>query len=207
MKGLLLKEIYSLKRYISIISLLMAFYLALSVKTGNPSMLMFVITFIFIFVVLSSFAYDEATKWDRYAIAMPLTRKTIVLSKYLLMCIVMVLGLALTVAAIVVYSFFDTQYSVIATVPELASAIVAGLFLMSFYIPATYQFGVEKSRLILMGVFVITMLVGSQFIKPLKIFLSTEYAEQDLKIVGVMVVLLFIASYFLSVKIYSRKEF
>ncbi len=81
MKGLLLKEFYSLiglRNGLFILLVIVAF-------SGWNEMSDFVYTYIpmvLMMLAISSFSYDEYYHWDSYALTMPLDRKTLVQGKY-----------------------------------------------------------------------------------------------------------------------------
>ena len=87
MTGLILKDIYSLRSYFVKQILLMALiYLLISVTMiqsfafFGPMMVMSVMM-----MLISSFSFDETAKWDTYALTLPLSPRSIVGAKYLLM--------------------------------------------------------------------------------------------------------------------------
>ena len=87
------------------------------------------------------------------------------------------------------------------------------MILQMFQIPIIYKFGAEKGRLIQMIGIVIIMIIGSSitvfFIKvsPFSLDEFLIMLEQyGLAIIGVVVVLLYLLSYKISLKIYNKKE-
>ena len=84
MKGLIIKDIFNLKKGITTTLIMILFYGIFSYNTGNMSMLIGMTVFIMTSLSISSMSYDDMAKWDGYALSMPITRKNIVLSKYIL---------------------------------------------------------------------------------------------------------------------------
>lgn len=70
-------------------------------QPGNYSMFAYMVTLYSIFIPMTSLGYDDRSEWNKYAITMPVTRKHLVYSKYLLsilaigitgiLCIVLIL--------------------------------------------------------------------------------------------------------------------
>ena len=92
-------------------------------------------------------------------------------------------------------------------------ALFGMMILQMFQIPIIYKFGAEKGRLIQMIGIVIIMIIGSSitvfFIKvsPFSLDEFLIMLEQyGLAIIGVVVVLLYLLSYKISLKIYNKKE-
>ena len=84
MTGLLLKDALVLKKSLNTYLLLLAVYAVLTV-TGLFS-ISFVAAFLEVIAMMlpmSAFAFDEQAHWDRYAAALPLSRRDLVAARYL----------------------------------------------------------------------------------------------------------------------------
>ena len=144
MKGLIIKDLFLLRKQGKILLLLAAFYTAFSIFTKNISMLGAIVALMCVMMPITTLSYDEYCKWDRYALAMPVSGKTIVLSKY-------VLGLLLTLAGSILAAVFSV--GIVAVTGEMpfgealftifCTSIISLLFL-SAILPLLFKFGVEK---------------------------------------------------------------
>lgn len=101
-------------------------------------------------IPLNSIAYDERSKWDRYAAMLPYRPEQLVWSKYLLAYLFTLLG-----GAIIVVSA-ATQRADWRETLEMAALLGASmLFVTALGLPALYRFGAEKGRyvmILIMGV-------------------------------------------------------
>ena len=98
---------------------------------------------------LTSIAYDERCKWDKYAAMLPYTPGQLVWSKYLLAYFYTVLG-----GSIIVLGTFLRGMTTGAADWELTMELtimmgVAMLFVMALGLPVIYRFGSEKGRFVM----------------------------------------------------------
>ena len=105
MKGLMLKDILNFKNQQGkTFFLLIILYFVMALKMNNSSFFMGVWIVLGITLPISSIAYDEKAKWDKYALTMPVTRRDIVTEKYLLSLLFIVVG---NVVSIPITCFID----------------------------------------------------------------------------------------------------
>ena len=85
MKGLLLKDIYGLKKFWKTAVVFVGIFFLIGMMNGSEAS--FVSGMIVIYaamLTITSFAIEEAAMWNQYALSMPLNRFTMVLEKYIL---------------------------------------------------------------------------------------------------------------------------
>ena len=117
-------------------------------------------------LVLTSFGYDEASKFDKYALTMPIEKKTLVQEKFVLLLILVVGGTLLGIlAAGMVNLFIGDPFLEIA-----ATAVVLGaVFLITYsaVFPTVFKVGVEKARIMMVGVYLVIFIVIFLFAKSM----------------------------------------
>ena len=108
----------------------------------------FIITFIQVILAvlpISAFAYDEQSKWDRYAMSLPLGRRGVVGARYLF-----VLGLTLfTVAAGLAGTallYLVHQADPLEMFVTLMVSTTIGLLIPTILLPVSYKLGPERAR-------------------------------------------------------------
>jgi len=146
MKGLILKDFMNLKRQYKVMLVLLVFYIVLSLSNNDSAMFGGVISVLIVMLTVTTAAYDEHSKWDRYALTMPLSRTDLVIGKY-------VLGLILAAAAFVVNVLFQivTGSGTIQYILTVSAALFgAGIFLLCIILPLIFRFGSEKGRYLVM---------------------------------------------------------
>ena len=104
---------------------------------------------------LTSIAYDERCKWDKYAAMLPYTPGQIVWSKYLLAYFYTVLGGGIIVLGTLLRGIVTESVDWELTAQLAVMMGVAMLFVMALGLPVIYRFGSEKGRfvmIVIMGV-------------------------------------------------------
>ncbi len=201
MKGLILKDLFNLKKQGKVYILFIAFYSLIAFSTGDSS---FLGVMIFIFCTLlpvTALSYDERAQWDKYGLTMPIDRKDMVISKYILGIICAIIGLVLMlIFSTILPSDMEGNVSL------LVSLFGASVILLSIVLPINFKFGVEKGRLLMMLIFflpaaIIMALAKSNASIPVdKIIDIIPYA---LPIISVITLIISLG---LSIRIYTVKE-
>lgn len=210
MKGLIIKDLYTLinnRRQYAIVLIMGAIFTFIFKDNGQYMSVMF--TLILLMSVYTSFTYDVTAKWDQYAVCLPLSRKQIVLSKYLIMLIGLAASMLLVGAIILVNVLLDTD--MVLSEFLLIGTMQTGLVFVSVCIgfPFIYKWGPEKARIAMMGGILVPILliIGLEKLFPgwLDALIATG-AWFYVILLGVAAIL-FVVSFWLSTKIYSEKEF
>lgn len=214
MKGLLIKEFYSMK---SILKQFGFIILAMGVwccVVKNPTFFPMITTMYGAMMILTSMSYDETVHFDKYMITLPLRRNQIVFSKYLLMVILILVGAALGIAGDAVIRMVVPGMGGSILEDVISMAAVSAVFTVAFSIllPITFKLGVEKGRLILVVVYfvmfgavygMISLLGGTQF----EVLVFMEGNPAVLVAAGLAAVALALCvSCLVSVKIVQKKE-
>ena len=211
MKGLLLKDIYNLKRLGKQYVITCAGMMVWSGFMKNYSFFSMMIMLSGVMSVISSFSFDEAVHFEKYALTLPVTKKNLVQSKYVLLLVFLAGAFVIgTLGSLLMSLVLEGRVDEL-TEQLVSTASVACLFLLAFsiMIPAIFKLGVEKGRMLLvviyMGIFAFVW-GGIYLLKDLGIRISDSTVLKFSGIgVTVILVLLFI-SYRVSVKIVEKKE-
>ena len=208
MTGLLMKDLLNLKRTLLGRLGLMAIYgVVFSALMGDASsFLSSMLTVIFITVTVSSFSYDALVRWDRYALSLPVSRRDLVASKYLLAVVLAAVGAIAAFAMGVIMGLFHHDLVLEELGLSTVISVGGGLLIVAILLPLIFKFGVEKSRLMLIGVVLIPL--GLVYLlKWLQIPLPDFSILMTQAWLAPLAGLLFLGlSYFISVAIFQRKE-
>ena len=215
-KGLIIKDLSNIKSYkMTILFLLIIFSMTSFMNDTITTFMPVFITLCFGMMATSSFNYDNLANSDRYILSFPLNKKDIVKAKYIYIILFTLIGAIIGITLSIILQMIKTKEGV--NMENIISTSIGALFgmmiLQMFQIPIIYKFGAEKGRLIQMIGIVIIMIIGSSitvfFIKvsPFSLDEFLIMLEQyGLAIIGVVVVLLYLLSYKISLKIYNEKE-
>ncbi len=211
MKGLIKKDFLLLKGNLTYFLIITIVFTLFSIQ-GTTFQVSFILPFIAIMMFISTFSWDDFNHWNAYAITLPVERKTIVKSKYIsaiiLIFISILIGLIIFFLNTVIT---ETTFNIEYIFSEIAGSILAIVFVLAIWFPCIYKFGVEKGRIILfLGVFSVALL-GSlaseifQFSSLLNVLAPLENSWYAITFILSIIVL--ISSYFISKRIYLKKEY
>lgn len=219
-KGLLTKDLYIFKNFKNNI-IFSAFMFIFLITIGSVRSDIFTfgsILFLIFFGMnsISSFSYDENADSDKYLLSLPITRKEIVLSKYLFVFLNSFISLIIGI-----FISFIITILVRGKVNNLGDslricfiAFTSVSFLMCANVPCIYKWGVEKGRMqsviipalfiFLLGMFgsILLLLFPNIYlnIDLLYIFKISPYICFGLNI------LIYVISYLISYKIFFKKD-
>lgn len=154
MKGLIIKDLCSISNYKKQYALILAFMSVWSIFSKSFSFLAMYSILLGGMMVLSVMSMDEAVHFNRYALTMPISVKTLVKEKYVLVCICIGAGslLALIVEAI---AMSTPWYE--GTAEWIMINCLSSFFLIAYTItlPIIFKYGVEKARYAYMAVILV----------------------------------------------------
>jgi len=186
-------------------------FAVLFIPMGNESFISGMIVLVFAMMVITTMSYDDLARWDTYALTMPISRKEVVLSKYLLLLMLDLTGVVLALALAFVGSFFRGTGITVETLLGILIVLMIAVIFGSVLIPMIYKFGTEKARLMIIlcaAIPTAVVLVLGQLNIPFPAIGNEETVFWTIMIAMAFISLVvFFASYFISVKIYQKKEF
>ncbi len=202
MGGLILKDLYGLKQQLKIYIIIAVVWLLIAVTTRDMSFFSGLVMMFTFLVPITSLAYDEKSRFDAYALTMPVKRSDIVLSKYLL---------SLICGAVCALAGFFLNVICMNDIFETAVVtlilLCVGIFFSSIVLPLLFRFGVEKGRTIMMAVLLLPVILALLFSKFDVAIPENEFIKYSLLFVPVITAVVFFASFQISKKIYEKKEF
>ncbi|MCI9448641.1 MAG: ABC-2 transporter permease [Clostridiales bacterium] len=209
MKGLLIKEFYVIKKYFRFVFIMSAAFIAFAILGNNLSNIGFALTYpimIGSLLPISLLSYDENFKWNTYAAALPVPKKSHVTVKYLVEIICTAAMLALCTIPIVIYlSISGNSASVAPVLIQISVRAVAAVISTAIFMPIVFKFGSQKARLmyILLVAIIMSVSVGlsSDFIKTI----SFEPRTAVLTAV-ILTAVLYVISWRISIKIYEKRD-
>nr|WP_122011704.1 ABC-2 transporter permease [Maliibacterium massiliense] len=148
MTGLLLKDLYNLRKSLRTIGLLIVVYAAIFIHQG-VDFLQPLLILLCSMMVITSFSYDSQCKWDGYAMAMPLSRGQMVGAKYLLLLFFCLLGGAAALGVGALSGALGQPVNWPEQLTFVALLLCVAIIFSSIALPLLYKFGAERARLLL----------------------------------------------------------
>jgi ABC-2 type transport system permease protein len=210
LKGLIIKDLLNLKKGIGTILYLIIIYSFFTYTTGNSGMIIGIIAFLMTSFTITSMSYDDMAKWDSYALAMPISRKNIVLSKYLLSLLLGIIGTILATICAFAIVYIKGDFWGVETILELLltayTVFAISIVYISIVIPLVYRFGVEKARILMVGSFILPTGIGYLLYKMGFRLPSIEVLKVMLYLSPLFLVLILILSSYIAYSIYNKKD-
>ncbi len=207
MKGLILKDLLNLRKYGKTVFLICAFYLILMLMMDSATVFGGMIVLMFTITSITSFVYDSQCGWDVYAMSLPVSRKDIVLSKYVLSLFLAFLGGILSLLVFWLHGIFARTGNFLETLAVSYALFAVAVVFICILLPLVYRFGVERSRILIIAVVAIptaVIMVLSQsgtVIEP-----DEKLISQVLGFSPLVLVVCVILSYLASGAIFNNKE-
>ena len=217
-KGLIIKDILQLKNYRKTLIVFILIFILVSTAEieGIGNVLALMLTLGFAMFSMASFNYDELNKTDRYILTLPLTKKQVVLSKYIfVVCSTLIGSIIGTILGAILTYVINKQ------IPNIGEIITIGLggvleigLIEAVQIPCIYKWGAEKGKIqmVLITDLVIALTAGIVFIgKKTNIqFQVNNIFDVFYKFLPLIFIVITIIIYYISFKIaykiYNKKE-
>ena len=214
MKSLILKDLFNIGHNAkSMLFILVVFAVALIPFSGVEGYI-FVCAILCSMMIVTTFSFDDNSKWTRYAMIMPVSKKELVVGKFVVLAIFCAVGslFGLVIGSIGGFAMRKITFD-FAGIGELLflalAAWVISLIFGSMSIPLVFKFGAEKGRVLLLVSFLI--LAGICFgIYQLLAMLGVELTDKLVFILLCCSPILALAwcyvMYQISYRIFSRQE-
>lgn len=159
MTGLIMKDLLVSKRSLKAYLGIMIFYAVLTfMGVFSISFVTAFVSVMLIMLPIGAFSYDEAAKWDRYAMALPLGRRAVVGARYCFTLLVTLISLALALLSGVAVSVTG-QGSLFEVMVSAFTTLAAGLLIADILLPLCYKLGAERARPYLYAIIFIPVIV------------------------------------------------
>ncbi|HJK13648.1 MAG TPA: ABC-2 transporter permease [Methanocorpusculum sp.] len=215
MNGLLYKDLLNLTPTLKYLVFMALIFCVVFIPLGNELPVYIILIMFGALLPTTAISFDTAARWDKYAVSLPVTRREIVAARYQLMvggiCVAGIISLIIAVAMLILMPGEGTFLPYFSPLMLMVLFVACGLLLGSIALPLTLKFGVEKMRYIIMVIALtpVVVIFGMSFFADLSGITPTDPVLMPV-IIGVLfaVTALFVyVSFWLSVRIYAKKEF
>lgn len=209
MLGFMMKDLAVIRSNFKLLAILIIVYAVMGL-TGEMD-ISFILPFMSVVVMISSFSYDEFNKWDSYAATFPGGRKDSVRAKYLTTILMLLIISIITTSLSFIIAYnktktFDYEYIFSTTLGTVFGTILV----LSFMYPIIYKLGIEKARIaIFVTIFGIAILGGLliNYIDLATLLNGLAFLENYWIFVIIVLGIVFLyGSYRLSLSFQMRKE-
>ena len=92
MKSLILKDIYNILHNMRSMAVLLLFFIIFMIPQGGTAAYQVTCCLLCSMMIMTTFSFDNISKWEKYALVMPITKKDLVTAKFLTLIIFSVFG-------------------------------------------------------------------------------------------------------------------
>lgn len=165
MKAMLYADWLNLRQSLrSMLFILVVFAFAAFAWSG-PMFFIMIVVMLSILLPATLCGTDQAYGWDKLSLSLPILRREVVGSKYLMGLLVNLALCVLAIAMTVIYSAVDSTAPLAENLFALFGGELFALLLMGLMFAITFKFGSEKSRYILIAVVWVPILVMAAIVK------------------------------------------
>lgn len=155
MKSLILKDLYNISHNSKAMILILIVMGAFFIPMNGPVSYVAISTLLCSMMVVTTFSFDDTVKWNRYALVMPVTRKEIVISKYIVLLLFSLCGVFIGIIVSFGAEIFTHNIIVLETLFSGAASLGIALIFGSIIIPLLFKYGAEKARMLMILCFLI----------------------------------------------------
>ena len=199
MKGLIFENFYLLRKQFSLASILLIICGVASYFT-SPFIFMGMSTMLVSMMPITVMVYElEESRMMKIISTMAVSKKEIVLSKYILTNILSLFSFVINT----VFLFVSTKNILMSIFSSLAIFFL-GVIVIEIMLPLIFKYGVEKGRTLLLVIIMVLGAVVSLIVKQIAITKALFLGI----IIGVPIIYILInlVSYFISLKIFEKSE-
>ena len=208
MIGLIYKDLMVMRKTLALYMVIFVVYGYMGIAYDQGGLLIAMVLVMSSILPVSSIAYDERCKWDKIANTAPLSRKEIVMAKYLFAILLTVFSVAV---CFVIY-LFDSRMPMTEKLIMCYMLTMGGMLYQALLLPVNIKFGAEKGRNIMLAIMFVPVLLvvavsNTGLVDLPAVVQFLENNEQLIPyIVTATVAVAYAASVTLSVKIYENKD-
>ena len=149
MKALLLKDIRVLSINMKFYFILILLYTFMGAFVDNMGIFQLYPILLFSLFPITALSYDERCHWNQYGITMPISRRDLVLSKYILGIAGALLISVFTLAVNLLFRYGNTDPGTLSCF--ILAVMSASMISLDLILPISLCFGTEKGRLFYLG--------------------------------------------------------
>lgn len=210
MRGLLSKEWCVIRKNSASTFVMLLLFTLIGIYSGAYSMFAYVAVFLAI-IPANYMAFDETSRWQQFALAMPYSRRTIVSAKYIIMLLFAAAATVITAVGLFIGMKKEGVFSAEIYTIYLTVTLAISLLLPSVAFPFNFKFGTAKGRFIM--VIMCCFLAGflgvwfnTYFDSSAAVHLPELSESAVIPIVLLAAVMICALSWLISVKIYEKRD-
>lgn len=214
MKSLILKDLYNIGHNAKSMLFILVIFAIVLIPTSGVEGYIFVCAILCSMMIMTTFSFDDTSKWTRYAMITPISKKDLITGKFIVLAIFCAIGSLFGMVFGAIGGVFLKKVSFdLVEIGELLfltlAAWVISLILGSISIPLVFKFGAEKGRVLLLVSFLIPVAICFG-IYQLLVILGVEMTNQLISVLlccsPIVAFIWCYAMYQISYQIFANQE-
>ncbi|WP_394920590.1 ABC-2 transporter permease [uncultured Robinsoniella sp.] len=210
MRGLILKDLYNIGHNAKMMVMMLVAMAVLLVPTNGVISFMGICVIACSMMLITTISFDDLSKWNRYALIMPVSRRDVVKSKYMVLIIFSLVGCGVGIVICSIGSIILKDFNLADILGASLGCLGIAFVFGSIILPLLYKFGAEKARMLMIVCFLIPTAVVyfvAYFYKNTGLPMPGE-TSITIAIVSlpVLCILFMYISYRISLKIFQNQE-
>lgn len=207
MKGLLLKDLYMMKKYCKIYLIIAIVFIAISFASSENLFFIFYPCLLCGMIPVNLLGYDERSRWLQYSQTMPYKKAQIVSGKYLIglgtqIAMLIFTGIAQAIRMSIHGTFIFREYLVL-----MMLLLIMALVASSISLPFMFKLGIEKGRMayyFMVGVVCAGSVIASNLLSDK--FRTQIKPNGILLLICIIGIALYALSWYLSIVFFKKRE-
>lgn len=215
MKSLIFKDIYNISHNAKAMFLMLLVFLVIFFPMYGIESYIIISGILCSMMVVTTFTFDNHSEWTKYALVMPLSRKDLVLSKFIVLFIFTTIGIVFGIIFGIIGGLVTSQMTF--DIERLTTLLFIGLaglaiaeILGSISIPLVFKYGSEKARMLLIISFsvpVAILFIGYKILLLLGISITDQFVFILICVSPIFVLIWNYIMFKISYSIFSKVEF
>lgn len=206
MRALLLKDLLSLKNQGKFYLIFVVGYGLISRKLDSLNLPIAMMIMLGGMLLATVMTWEERSNWERFALTMPVDRRTMVAEKYLFGVLAIFTGGLLAVLMVAVIGELSQELAL-----SIVMLLGLGLVYVAVILPVFFKLGVEKARWVNFAVLFMPVFALTAFLDKVpagSLERAAAFLQKYGALLGLGIVIAVMGfSYWLSCRIYAAKEF
>lgn len=154
MKSLILKDLYNIGHNAKSMLFMLLIFAIYFVPNYGAESYIFLSGILCSMMIITTFSFDDSSKWIKYAMVMPVSKKDLVASKFIVLLIFNSIGavvgllIGLIGSVIVGKTDYANTNAILTLIGSIFGSVVVAEVFGSVSIPLLFKFGAEKARIL-----------------------------------------------------------
>lgn len=163
MKSLILKDLLNIGHNAKSMFFMLLVFACIIIPQGGVETYIVTSGILCSMMVITTFSFDEQSKWTKYAMIMPVSKKDYVISKFIVLALFSLIGILTgailgTIGGLLLHKI-SSGISLLMSLSATAIGFIIADIFGSVSIPLLFKFGAEKARMMTLIAFVVPVIV------------------------------------------------